>query len=133
MEADVTTHTDVARRLFPLVGTEAGHQWMQSIGFTPGSAIICCQEDDLVRDIVSRARNSQPPVIVAFLHNDDLRVIVVAPARTSDSTPQHVHRDITVGMLFDAASATGETLFQVNPWDAPQAATLPDSSGLVAA
>lgn len=124
------TQIAVARAARQLVTSATGRAWLRDIGFTADSLIVCCAEEDLVRDVVGRARRGMPPAVILFERDSKLSTIVVHPAEDAVVGHQPVHDRITIGMLFDSAKATGETSFRVSAWDGPQTASVP---GLAAA
>jgi hypothetical protein len=123
-------HTDVAEALQPIFTSKEGRAFRERIGFGPESLVVLCSPDDHVADVLERARASNPPVLVAFLENGELRLIVLAPTHQGESPAQVVSRRVTISMLYHSAQHTGEAVFRIGEWEADQVASILDGEPL---
>lgn len=130
------SNIDVAKEVAKLYATKKGREFLRG-GRSHMAAIVICKGSDLVSEVLRRVMSHETDgALVAFSQSGELRFINIRPALGGEDaslSSQLVGQETQIGMLYDAAAATGEKRFHLGSvWNRDSVASVPQGT-LIAA
>ena len=124
----MTVNTALAKKMRWLYSTDRGRALREASGMTTESLTILCKEDDLVVNVLRRARVGAPPCLIVFEAESsgdlEVRMFLVGTAKKPTDTATEAFRHTsTIGMLYLTSLHSGASHFRLNEWDREQVAT----------
>lgn len=127
-------HLQAARLLGKLMSTPGGRKFFADNDYKSGMPIIACEWEDRIGDVIDRAHQQSPPVVLAIRNGDDICMMTIKPGTPTDIEDRGVaHPNSTIGMLYqDSARREKGTTYQITAWDPTEARAFGSASRLLA-
>lgn len=130
------SNIDVAKSLAKLYATQEGREFLRG-GRTQKSSVVVCDSGDLVVDVMRRTQSwDTDGAMIVFILEESLRFIDIRPAfggADGSLSSQRVADGVEIGMLYNAAAATGEKRFHLgSSWQRDGVASVPESADIFA-
>lgn len=133
METD-KLHLQAARLLGRLLSTPDGRKFFADNNYESGTPIIACEWQDRISEVIDRAHQEDPPVVLAIRKDEALCMMTIQPGTPTDIEDRGAaHPNSTIGMLYeDSARRKKGTTYQITAWDPTEARAFGSAGKLLA-
>jgi hypothetical protein len=138
MGVEQAKRLSAAGALGRFIGTQEGRSFLASNGYVSDIPIVVALPEDSIHEVVARAREHTPPVVIAVWSEQTgkLQFVQVDPGSPSDATGDEFSGQAAIGMLMDLFGGEGrdKLTFRITDfdWDRYVARSFP-AAGLVSA